>query len=68
MFEIGSVVLEKFGFEKNDSSKTVQLFKQLCISFLDTKFEAKIILAKPFKSAFELRLFIVSIRMLFRAL
>ena len=39
--------MEKFVFEKNGSSKTGQLYEQSFNLFSDTKFEAKIKLAKP---------------------
>ena len=47
IFEIGSVVLKKFGFENNASNKTGQLYEQSFSLFLETKFEAKIKLVKP---------------------
>ena len=47
MFEMGPVILEKFGFEKNGSSNTGQLYVQSYILFSAKKFEATIKLAKP---------------------
>ena len=49
MFEIGSVVVEKSGFEKNNSSKTRQLYEQSFALFSDTNFETKMKLVKPLR-------------------
>ena len=47
---MGSVILKKFGLEKNGSDRTGQFYEQSFIFLSETKFEAKIKLAKPLTS------------------
>ena len=55
MFEIGSVVLEKFGFEKMDPARLGNSDEQSFILFSETKFEVKIKLGKPLNGGIWIR-------------